>query len=628
MATLQGMSGVDLRAIVAELNARMPLWIGKIYQFDERTIGIRLNGEERAKYHLLVEAGRRAHLTAAFPTPPKNPPSFAMLLRKYLEGGRVLGFEQLGMERTIAIAIGKKDTTYHLVFELFDEGNAVLCDEAWTIVKPLWHHRFKTREVVPGAHYAFSGTDCSSMDADEFRSMLAASDRDIVRTLAVACMLGGRYAEEVCSRAGVERSLPAAEADPAAVQSALSGLLDAVAGAPEPVITPSGCWPIALGDEEVAERFATFSEALDAFYPKTRKEEEKAEKPRLSQEEIIRRRQQDAIQGFEKKIERYERIVERLYENYPLVTDVITTLDQASRQHSWQEIEVILRSSNHPAAQAVRAVHPAEAAVDLDLGETVKIFVHETHEQNVGRYYDLIKKFKKKKTGALAAMERRIVRKPSRKTQIIAQKKRWFHRFRWFYTSDNVLVIGGRDASQNEELVKRYMEGGDTFVHADVHGGSVVIVKGPTAHMDEVAQFAASYSNAWKAGHFAAEVYAARPDQVSKTPESGEFVARGAFIIRGERTYYRSVPLAVEIGLQLAPEAAVVGGPPSAVGGRVKVSVTLQPGTFEPNDTAKKVVRTLRQQLGEDEWKSLKNILNTEAVAAFVPPGGSDILEA
>ncbi|MDN7023396.1 fibronectin-binding domain-containing protein [Methanoculleus sp. FWC-SCC1] len=628
MATLQGMSGVDLRAVAMELNARTPLWIGKIYQFDEKTIGIRLNGEDRTKYQFLVEVGRRAHLTAAFPIPPKNPPSFAMLLRKHLAGGRVLGFEQLGMERTIAIDIGKKDTTYHLVFELFDEGNAVLCDETWTIVKPLWHHRFKTREVVPGAHYAFSGTDCSSMGVDEFRSVLVGSDRDIVRTLAVACMLGGRYAEEVCRQAGIDRALPAAEADPAAVHAALGNLLGAAADAPEPVITSSGCWPIALGDEPVVERFTTYSEALDAFYPQTRKEEAKAEKPRLSQEEIIRRRQQEAIVGFEKKIERYERIVERLYENYTLVADVIGTLDQASRQHSWQEIETILRSSGHPAARAVRAVHPADAAVDLDLGEPVKIFVHETVEQNVGRYYDLIKKFKKKKAGAIAAMERQIVRKPSRKIQITVQKKRWFHRFRWFSTSDGVLVIGGRDASQNEELVKRYMEGGDTFVHADVHGGSVVIVKGPTADMDEVARFAASYSNAWKAGHFAATVYAARPDQVSKTAESGEFVARGAFVVRGERTYYRSVPLGIAIGLQLAPEAAVIGGPPSAVTGRAKVSVMLQPGTFEPNDTAKKVVRALRQQLGEDEWKSLKNILNSEAVAAFVPPGGSDIVES
>ena len=631
MATLQGMSGVDLRALVAEAADRLPLWVGKIYQFDAKTLGIRLNGEDRTKYQLLVETGRRAHFTAEFPAPPKNPPSFAMLLRKHLEGGKVLGIRQLGLERTVSIDVGKRDTTYHLIFELFDEGNAVLCDEGYVIIKPLWHHRFKNREVIPGVVYAFDGGDCSALPPEEFQKMLAQSDRDIVRTLAVGCMLGGAYAEEVCRMADIEKSAPAAEVDAAAVQGAFDRLMADVGRRREPVITPSGCWPVVLADEEVLQRFETFSEALDAFYPKTvgEKKEAAAEKPRLSQEEVIRRRQAEAIKGFEKKIQRYERIVEVLYENYAPVTGIITTLDEASKDRSWQEIERVLKSNgDNPAAKMIRAVHPAEAAVELDLGgERVKVYVHETIEQNLGRYYDLIKKFKKKKTGALSAMERVIPEKPRRKQHLVLQKKRWYHRFRWFATSDGVLVIGGRDASQNEELVKKYMEGGDLFIHADVHGGSVVIVKGATEHLDEAAEFAASYSNAWKAGHFTADVYAARPDQVSKTAESGEYVARGAFIVRGERQYFRNVPLGVAIGLQTAPEVAVIGGPPGAVTERAKVWVRLQPGQYEPNDTAKKVVRALREKLSEDEWKGLKNALNTEAVAAFVPPGGSEIVE-
>lgn len=631
MATLQGMSGVDLRALVAEAADRLPLWVGKIYQFDAKTLGIRLNGEDRAKYLLLVETGRRAHFTAEFPVPPKNPPSFAMLLRKHLEGGKVLGIRQLGLERTISLDIGKRDTTYHLIFELFDEGNAVLCGEDYTIIKPLWHHRFKTREVVPGAVYAFEGSDCLSQSSEAFRAMLVESDRDIVRTLAVGCMLGGAYAEEVCLAAGVEKSAAAAEVDAEAVRGAFERLMADVGGRREPVITASGCWPVVLAGEEVRERFSTFSEALDAFYPKTAsgKEEAAAEKPRLSQAEVIRRRQAEAIKGFEKKIERNQRIVEVIYENYTAVAGIIATLDDASKSRSWQEIEQILKANgDNPAAKTVRAIHPSEAAVDLDLsGERVKTFVHETIEQNLGRYYDQIKKFKKKKAGALAAMERTVPEKARTKKNLVLRKKRWYHRFRWFTTSDGILVIGGRDASQNEELVKKYMEGGDLFVHADVHGGSVVIVKGTTEHLDEAVQFAASYSNAWKAGHFTADVYAARPDQVSKTAESGEYVARGAFIVRGERQYFRNVSLGAAIGLAMAPEVAVIGGPPGAVTGRAKVWVELRPGQFEPNDTAKKVVRALREKLSEDEWKGLKNALNTEAVAAFVPPGGSDIVE-
>jgi hypothetical protein len=154
----------------------------------------------------------------------------------------------------------------------------------------------------------------------------------------------------------------------------------------------------------------------------------------------------------------------------------------------------------------------------------------------------------------------------------------------------------------------------------------VVIVKGKTERMDEVAQFAASYSGAWRSGHFSADVYSALPPQVSKTPETGEYVPRGSFIVRGERTYYRNIPLAAGIGLMLEPQAAVIGGPPSAVRGRTAAYVELRPGQFEPNDVAKKVLRELKGRLTGEEIKALKGILNTDTVAAFVPPGGSDIV--
>ncbi|MDD1662820.1 MAG: NFACT RNA binding domain-containing protein, partial [Methanomicrobiales archaeon] len=206
-------------------------------------------------------------------------------------------------------------------------------------------------------------------------------------------------------------------------------------------------------------------------------------------------------------------------------------------------------------------------------------------------------------------------------------KKRWFHRFRWFETSDGVLVVGGRDAGQNEELVRKYLGGGDTFVHADVHGAAVAIVKGATERMDEVAQFAASYSGAWKSGHASVDVYSVRPDQVSKTPPSGEYLSTGGFIVRGERTYFRNVPLAISIGLTREGSPRVIGGPPGAMARKTRIFIILRPGIFEPNDIAKKVVRTLREMLPEAERGGLRRVLSSESVAAFVPPGGSEVIE-
>ena len=62
-----------------------------------------------------------------------------------------------------------------------------------------------------------------------------------------------------------------------------------------------------------------------------------------------------------------------------------------------------------------------------------------------------------------------------------ARKVLWFEKFYWFISSDNYLVVGGRDRQQNELLVKRYMKSGDVYVHADLHGASSVIVKNSSA---------------------------------------------------------------------------------------------------------------------------------------------------
>jgi len=626
MASEQGMSGIDVKAMTSELCAKLPLWIDKVYQFDSRTLGIRLNGENKARYQMIVESGRRAHLVKDMPEPPKNPPQFAMFLRKYLSGGKVLAIRQHGLERILIFDIGKGDLIYRLIIELFDEGNVILTTENYTIIKPLRHHRFKDREIVPKAVYVLGPSNPTS-SPDALAALLKNDDRDLVRSLAIGCMLGGVYAEYICGKAGADKTQVASSADPGRIFTAIQDLFYQVVHAQKAVISGRHCEAVDIWDGRDVEYFKSFSEALEAFYPLTKAERKTADaKSKLTKEERILKYQKSAVKKFDEKIEKTESIVAAIYENYTFISSVISSLDYASKTLSWQEIEKLLRNTDTPDAKKIVAFYPDEAAVEVDIGKHVKIFVHEGIEQNAGRYYDVIKKFRRKKEGALKAMKTVPLKKKEQKRDFIPMKKLWYHRFRWFLTSDGIVVLGGRDASQNEELVKKYMGGQDLFMHADVHGASVVIVKGKTEHMDEVAQFAASYSGAYRSGHFNADVYSVLPGQVSKTPESGEYISRGSFIVRGERTWYRNVPLAIGIGLMLEPHVAVIGGPPSAIQRKVKAYAELRPGRFEPNDIAKKVLRILKQKVSEEEQKTLKGILNTEHVAAFVPPGGSDIV--
>ena len=120
------------------------------------------------------------------------------------------------------------------------------------------------------------------------------------------------------------------------------------------------------------------------------------------------------MKKFDEKIEKTEGIVAAIYENYAFISSVISSLDHASKNLSWQEIAKLLLNSNAPDAKKIVAFYPDEAAVEVDIGKRVKIFVHEGIEQNAGRYYDVIKKFRRKKEGALKAMKTVPLKKKNR----------------------------------------------------------------------------------------------------------------------------------------------------------------------------------------------------------------------
>lgn len=63
---------------------------------------------------------------------------------------------------------------------------------------------------------------------------------------------------------------------------------------------------------------------------------------------------------------------------------------------------------------------------------------------------------------------------------INTRKPFWFEKFYWFVTSQNYLVISGRDSHQNEMIVKKYMKGGDLYMHSDYGGAASTVIKNPS----------------------------------------------------------------------------------------------------------------------------------------------------
>jgi predicted ribosome quality control (RQC) complex YloA/Tae2 family protein len=179
----------------------------------------------------------------------------------------------------------------------------------------------------------------------------------------------------------------------------------------------------------------------------------------------------------------------------------------------------------------------------------MKILIDTTKsiQDNATRYYDKSKKAKRKieglkkaievtkkkisKLGRLLAVEKKVYEKPL--------ESKWYSKFRWFKSSDGFLCIGGRDATTNEIVMKKYADKGDLVCHAENPGSPFFVIRSegkeiPESTILEAVQATASFSRAWREGVTTAEVYVVEPEQVKK--DLG--LPKGSFMINGKRKYY------------------------------------------------------------------------------------------
>jgi predicted ribosome quality control (RQC) complex YloA/Tae2 family protein len=691
------MTSVDLAALVGELRSYTGAKVDKAYLYGEDLLRLRMRDFDRGRIELLVEVGevKRAHLSDPenVPDAPGRPPEFAKMLRNRISGGDLASVEQYEFDRIITVEFEREDGNTIVVAELFGQGNVAICDSSLQVIDALETVRLKSRTVAPGATYGYPDTRVSplSIDYEAFEAIMEESDTDVVRTLATQFNLGGLYAEELCTRAGVEKTLSIDEASEDVyerVYDALTRLSEEIKGKEfDPRVYYEGetrvdVTPLALAEYEDLEfeRFETFTAALDDYFTNREEETEPAEEDGPNFQEQIERQQRiiDQQEGaIESRMEEAAKTRERaeaLYANYDLANEVLTTVRNArAEDRSWDEIEATLEAGagrGIEAAEAVRGIDGESGTVTLDLGErSVTLVVRDGVEKNADRLYTEAKETEAKADGARDALansraeleslrERRELARAggaaeagdededdvdegidwlSRSSIPVRKREEWYERFRWFHTSDGFLVIGGRNADQNEELVKKYAERGDRFFHTQAPGAPATLLKAtgpseasrevdfPQNSLEEAAQFAVSYSSVWRDGHFAGDVYAVSPDQVSKTPESGEFVEKGSFVIRGERTYYEDTPVGVAVGIQCESTTRVIGGPPSAITGRAETSVRIEPGRYAQNDAAKRIYRGFRERFADTTF--VRRVASPDLIAHFLPPGGSRIVE-
>ncbi len=229
--------------------------------------------------------------------------------------------------------------------------------------------------------------------------------------------------------------------------------------------------------------------------------------------------------------------------------------------------------------------------------------------QNAAFYFEKAKKIKNKIEGAEKALKEnlkklreseakkeKLILEKSKQEKLKERKQEWYEKFRWFISSGGFLVIGGRDATSNEIVVKKHTEPNDLVFHTDMAGSPFFVVKSDGKQIgektkEEAADATCTFSKAWKLGLQTSSVFYVAPEQVSKKTKAGEYMGKGAFMIYGKTNYINNK---VNLAVGMTKSQQVMSGPLEAVKANCDKYVILVQG----NEKASAIAKYIQHKIG------------------------------
>lgn len=662
MFIIKSMSNVDIYRIVKELNEEIiGTRIDKSYQPTYDTIRIKLRKAGEGRKDLVMQAGVRIHLTD-YPQPnPTIPPNFPMLLRKHLSGGTITSIKQHNFDRIIEITV-QKNVEYTLIVELFSKGNVILLDEHRNIISPLKHRKWQDRKVTSHEEYKYppeKGININDTNPDEIKDVLESSDADVTRTIAMNG-LGGLYAEEIISYTNIQKTKLAkdlTDEEIVELDNAIKELFNRIENEPNPQIIiekednskNKDLVPINLNKykEYESKPFDNFNIAADEFYSKKivndiKSQEEDAWSKRIGKFEKRLNMQEESLEGFYKTIDETQHKGDTIYAHYNEIQGILDVIANARLKYSWKEIGSIIKKSkkegNIPELGMIESVDKM-GVLSLKLDDVVvQIDSNIGIPESAEKYYNKGKKAKRKINGVKEAIEntkKEIAKLESKKEIAIEELKekqkpkekrelKWYEKIRWFISRDGYLVIGGRDANSNEQVVKKYSKNNDIYLHCDIHGAPSTIVQNnsddeiPESTLYDAACFASSYSSAWSEGFSSYDSYWVTLDQVSKTPQSGEFLKKGSFVIRGRKNFIRNVPVLIAIGIvEYDDDKRIMAGPVQCLDKMTDNYVIVKPGFTKKERISKEILNIIDKN----------KLFGVDDIVRNLPSGKCDLLD-
>jgi len=646
---IKQLAALDIYTIVYELQDLIGSYIDKIYQLSSDEIIIRINNRKtKRKETLYVHSNGFFFKTKnSFDTPMK-PTTFAMTLRKYVNNGRIIEIKQHEFDRIIKIIVQKKEL-FTILLELIPNGNIMLLDHKQKIIMPLKHQEWSQRTIRTNKMYQPPQSQVNPfiISQDECNTILLNSDADIIRTIAVKLSLGGKYAEEFYSHLTIPKDTLAKDLTVDQQQQLYQQLqvflqpFKQYDFSPKLVILKDSKEIIPFSfniyQNKTIKSVPLFVEGLQQVIDN--KSDQTTPSPlEKKKNKLLRQKnqQEKAIKKFDEEIHQKKHQGDTIYLHFQKIKALIEEIQQHRKLVTKKELANVLKQK-----EIVKQFSADSPFITLTLPDehrkpiSIQIDYRKSIAENAEQSYQQSKKLAQKKQGAIKALqetkhkidkinqlaEKQIQQSKQKSSEEFIKKHFWFEQYRWCIASNGNLIIGGKDAKSNDQVVKKHLEKGDRYAHADMHGAPSCIIKSeniegktisiPKLALEEGCVFSACYSRAWKQ-FVEAQAYWVLPEQVSKTPQSGEYIPQGAFIIRGKRNYC-TCKMQLGIGIiSIENSKKIMGGPPSAIKKWCEDFVIIEPGPMKSSVIAKEIAKQLHS--------------TTTQIQQVLPPGESRII--
>ncbi len=358
------MSAFDILFVVKEFQKLESAKIEKIFhsKINKNELLIRFYAGDQGKLFLKINVPNSIYLTT-YKNEFESLSGFGAFLRKHLLGGRLTKIFQKDFERVLVFdfEVKKKGELMHnqLVVELFGQGNIILKNAEDKILGLLFHQRWKDRQVLPGKIYLFPESQFNPIKSskDKFHKKLNDSKMSsVVKALATDISLGGEYAEEVCKRAKIDKTLSVDKLTDEEVELLYAIIQNMSSYEIKSSLYDKAATPFVFESyDNTPNPFGTFCEALDEKLTEKKQvsemsSSEKKFESKINKVENILNKQQEMLKQITSDADKYQEMGESIYKEYTLINGVLLDINNLRKTKSWPEIKGIFKKK-HPSVK-------------------------------------------------------------------------------------------------------------------------------------------------------------------------------------------------------------------------------------------------------------------------------------